>query len=132
MNEKAEQLITDVGEKVLSYLEATEGFTVEQAPLLAQEIVRYGIWFNGIFTAFFLVVTPLLVWLSYRWGTSGGAWKDTGKWEKSEALCLMSGIPGVMGSIVIVMWILPNCMPDLLKAAIAPRLYIIEQIGSLM
>lgn len=42
MNEKAEQLIIDASEKVLAYLEATEGFAVEQAPLLAQEIVRYG------------------------------------------------------------------------------------------
>ena len=37
----SEQLMVDAGEKVLAWLEATEGFAMEHAPLLAQEIVSY-------------------------------------------------------------------------------------------
>lgn len=54
MDEKAEELITQAAQKVLDYLEATEGFVADQAPLLAQEIIRYGVWSHGALALLFL------------------------------------------------------------------------------
>ena len=45
MNEQAQQLINEAGEKVLAYLEATEGFAVEQAPLAGRSRPR---WYAGV------------------------------------------------------------------------------------
>lgn len=127
MNERAEQLITDAGEKVLEYLEATEGFAVEQAPLLAQEIVRWGVWGNGLlFLAGIViiglgVVTSIISARAFR--SAGGSDAEFLRFFGSLAC---SGVCLIFGSIGI------SHISAVLKAFIAPRLYILEQIGSLL
>lgn len=41
-------MLKKVIDEVVLYLNATEEFVTEQAPLLAQEMIRYGIWWNLI------------------------------------------------------------------------------------
>lgn len=132
MNETAQQLITDAGAKVLEYLEATEGFAVEQAPLLAQEIVRYGIWWHGglacVFAVSFLMAAVVFLW-AIR-GTVKNKWTGDGQWCVKDAYiigCALSGVWMVIGLSVTLAE-----MSCLLKALLAPRLYIIEQISGLL
>lgn len=129
MNEQAQQLITDAGVKVLEYLEATEGFAAEQAPLLAQEIVRYGILNSSLQIAFFAVTAPVLLYMAYRFGTSKGAW-DADSSVKGVA-CIVLGGFGVVLALVGLIICSAEAVPNLCKALIAPRLYIIEQISNL-
>ncbi len=129
MNEKAEQLIIDASEKVLAYLEATEGFAVEQAPLLAQEIVRYGIWVNTINALFSFAIFSGM-WMVVCWAVLNGKFR---KWvmDVSDgaiyigvvALGVFSVFPLSMGT---------RAFGIAFKAFIAPRLYIMEQIAGLL
>lgn len=124
MNEQAQQLLNEAGEKVLTYLEATEGFAVEQAPLLAQEIVRWGVWWNG---GWLLVAYPTAVMLvisAWRFGHMKDAWGD------SVVYGILSLSCGV-GAFFALLISTAEALPNFIKALIVPHLYIIEQIGGL-
>lgn len=126
MNERAQELMNQAGEKVLVYLEATEGFAVEQAPLLAQEIVRYGILNNSLKLAFFLIVPSLVIYLSYRFGVHKDTWQNE---PTSRAIaCILFGVLGFILTSTGLIICFKDAVPDLCKALVAPRLYIIEQI----
>ncbi|KKN72108.1 hypothetical protein LCGC14_0413940 [marine sediment metagenome] len=130
MDEKTQELVNSVGQKVLDWAEATESFTVEQAPLLAQEIVRYGILNNLLQLAFFLIVPSIMISLSYRFGTSKDVWQ-TDPTPKGIA-CIISGVFGCFFSVIGLVVCSKDAVPNLCKALVAPRLYIIEQISRLM
>ena len=123
MNERAEQLITDAGEKVLEYLEATEGFAVEQAPLLAQEIVRWGIWWNiaeGLIGAALCAVT--IRWARKTWDAR----------ESADTPALEIGAVVAFCTVPFYVFFVGSSAAVVLKALIAPRLYILEQIAGLI
>lgn len=129
MNDKAEQLIIDAGEKVLAYLEATEEFAVEQAPLLAQEIVRWGVWWHGL-AAVGLFTIPLisLAFMAWTiWNPGVRSWAN----GEDNAPYLFHVVTVVVGISLPFGWGLFHFC-EVLKAVIAPRLYIIEQIGGLL
>ena len=125
MNEKAEQLIIDASEKVLAYLEATEGFAVEQAPLLAQEIVARGVWWNGLwlFTGYSMFL--VLAALSLHHG------RETSDWDGPTPHSVLSIAFGGCAFFAFTVSTV-RVLPDFVKALVAPRLYIIEQIGGLL
>ena len=129
MDERAEELVTQAGEKVLEYLEATEGFAAEQAPLLAQEIVRYGILNNSLQIAFFVVTVPVLLYMAYRFGTGKDVWQHD--MTVKAVLCIAFGATGFITLAVGLGVCSSDAIPNLCKALVAPRLYIIEQIGRL-
>ena len=128
MNEQVQQLVTDAGEKVLAWLDATEGFAIEQAPLLAQEIVRFGLWHHGISAVACL-------------GMVLGSFLFAGlSFTKRPREFLIKHIDG-MGYMFLTLLLFPigvggflgsEHVAEFLKAAIAPRLYILEQIGGLL
>ncbi len=130
MDEKTQELVNQAGQKVLDWAEATENFTIEQAPLLAQEIVRYGILNNSLQLAFFLVIPPVAIYLSYRFGTSKDAWKEDPT-PKGTA-CIVFGSIGFIFTAIGLVVCSKNVVPNLCKALVAPRLYIIEQVSKLL
>ena len=88
MNEQAKEVIA----KVLEYLEATEGFAVEQAPLLAQEIVRWGVWSNGAMAAGCLILSTVAYF------TAKLSWKKIVLLEdNSRAFCERDGFSLLLG-----------------------------------
>lgn len=129
MDEQAQQLVTDAGEKVLAWLDATEGFAIEQAPLLAQEIVRYGIFYNAAMLLIPLVLAVLFGGLSYRAGTAKGTWEEG---SPKAVICVICGVFAGFMALVLIIVGLGKHLPAFFKATLAPRLYILEQIGRLL
>ena len=128
MNEQVQQLVTDASEKVLAWLDATEGFAIEQAPLLAQEIVRFGLWQHGIYAVACLGMVLgsfLFAGLSFTKIPREFLIEHT-EGAGYIALSLLF-TPIVIGGLKGVQHV-----TEFLKAAIAPRLYILEQIGELL
>ena len=127
MNEKVEQLIIDTGEELLSWMQSAEEFTIEQAPLLAQEIVSWGIWFYGIGAVLWAALSAIL-YIGGMLARTLITNEDSGSYAMDRnfslfGICIASALP-LVGVI--------SCAAIALKAAIAPRLYIIEQIGKLL
>lgn len=124
MNEKAQELVNQAGEKVLDYLEAGEGFAIEQAPLLAQEIVRYGIWNNTIEIVFWvsLIIIANIV--------AAKLWKLPPTKDTREPLGQICSIFFRIGSGIALIPLGVSALV-LCKVLVAPRLYIIERISNL-
>ena len=108
--------------KALAYIEATEVFVVEQAPLLVQEVLRYGL-FNSLFWAVFWAVAFSAVMYAavkvYKMMQDGG----------DDAFF------GVAIGIFPGGGCLAGCFVNLFEAAkisIAPRLYLLERLDSLL
>lgn len=126
MNEQAQQLITDAGAKVLEYLEATEGFAIEQAPLLAQEILSWGLTLGVAGVSISLIITALIWILGLK--IKAACKEDNPHWGKDDEafsfamMLLVSGLPCIL---------LAAGMSTVLKVLVAPRLYIIEKISTL-
>ena len=121
---KASSITDDVLNKALEYVERTAEFVGEQAPLLVQEILNYGL-FNALFWAGF-------------WGVAFGA-VVYGAVRLYHFAVLHShdddGFPGIMLGIFCGGGTLAGCFVCLFKAAkiiIAPRLYLIEKLGDLL
>ena len=130
MNEKTQELVNQAGQKVLDWIEATESFTTEQAPLLAQEIVRYGILNNSLQLGFFILVPSLLLYLSYSFAVHKDTWKD--EFTPRSVACIIFGVGGFFVGVVGALECSINAVPKLCNALVAPRLYFIEQIGRLL
>lgn len=129
MNEQAQQLITNAGEKVLEYLEAGEGFATEQAPLLAQEIVRWGVWWNVGEGLVWLIICIIASMSCIFWVKKHRRPLDDFALGKEAR-----GVAALLSFFVAACTFfgMMSCAYSASKALIAPRLYIIEQIGRLM
>ena len=108
--------------KALAYIEATESFVVEQAPLLVQEVLRYGL-FNSLFWAGF-------------WALAfGGVMWCAVKVYKAIHADSEDPFPGVIVGIFFGGGCLAGffvCLFDAVKILIAPRLYLLERLDSLL
>ena len=125
MNEEMQDLTADTLGKVLEYVEATEGFVIEQAPLLCQEMLAWGFWGHiaGACAMAFLLCGLL-----------------------ATAIVVMRHIDhnesdGTPEFVVCVVWFLTTmlsvgfmveCFYYVLKICVAPRLYIIEELSKLL
>lgn len=109
--------------KALAYIETTESFVVEQAPLLVQEVLRYGL-FNALFWAgFWAVAVGGVMWCAVK------LYQMLVREDKdNEFIGVMVGIfPG--GGCLVVCFV--NLF-EAMKIGIAPRLYLLERLDSLL
>ena len=123
MNERLEQCL----EKILEYLEAAEGTVVDQAPLVAQEIITLGRWNAGLSVGIPAVI--FLVSFCYFW------------WHRKRTVlafenednpvhilaAIISGIGALAGGMIALFEI-----PKMLTPFLAPRLYVIKVIRELL
>lgn len=127
MNDEAKELLIESAGKLQEYLDSTEVFVLEQAPLLAQEVVRYGVWVNGSFSigSAFLSILVLGIWVLYaRSRVKNDDWDTNPEIFISAMLSMFIFVPSIVCFSVTV--------GSFLKALIAPRLYLLETIGSLL
>ncbi len=115
--------------KIGEWVEVTEEFAFEQAPLLVQEIVWWGIADGGYWVAFGV----FFLTLAFVWGRA--CYK---RWERIEEMSGDSGdfmrfmvfvltiIPAIAGLLLVMI----NIM-GMLKPIVAPRLYLIEYFRQL-
>lgn len=119
-----QELTTETLGKVLEYVEQTKDFALTQAPLLCEEIIKWGIAKALIWVVFALFVGASSAYIFNRCRT----WAIKHNEEEAEAVSffVMLAVPFVC-SVVFACNILV-----IAQAYFAPRLFIIEYITDLM
>ncbi len=110
--------------KAMEYVQATEGFVVEQAPILIQEILNWGLAESSIYCVIWGVFGSALLYGVYR---ACRAPHD----DNDECVLIPVVIFGGGGGILAV--IASFCyLLEAVKVLVAPRLYLLEQLKTLI
>ena len=115
-------------EKLMSWLQNTEVFVQEQAPLLAQELLAFGFWWT-LFEAimFSLIVGAWLVWaykwLFSEWGKNLHSNMDRDTASGINVLSIISGLVCLFLTIETIIDVY-----TLFKITIAPRVYLLDRL----
>jgi hypothetical protein len=128
MNEELEELLKASGEKVMEYVEAGEGFLQEQTPLLVREIIVYEIGFHTFFALFFLVLIFVGVWSTRK----AWVWSKDPKHQcyNDQEWSKAWGMLSILLACVSFMFMIRNLVSSI-KPILAPRLFLLEKLGSL-
>lgn len=133
MNEELKNKANDMLLEMLNGLEKMVDFSVEQLPLLVQELLFWNFTKSLILSVFWglVLITSVIVFIKLlKWGFSSYEDSYLKKHESSPEIFIPSTIilPVLMICSVIV--IFENL--DWLKIMIAPRLYLLEYAASLI
>lgn len=115
-----EETTQKILETLLTTIKETKDFTMEQAPILAQEIVNYAIAANGVCLLIALLASIISIFTLKNFNKSPD--------REPAPLWLL----GFIISFTIAIILLFKHFPELIKAMVAPRLYIIEAIKDLL
>lgn len=131
MNEELEQRIVDSLDKVAQYVEATETFAAEQAPLVVEEIIRWG-WIKELpevvvlfCLGIALAVASFIVYSKYKK-------KDVKAMTGDQVFGWHAGFWGPMATALLVWGIMIVELFDVARPLIAPRLYVIEVLRRML
>lgn len=125
MNDKVNEQLADLLAFVKAGAEKTTDFAVEQAPLVAREIVAWQFW-SALVTV--VMAAALLVAI---WTFSLRIWRKATEEDKSDSdSVVMYWIVVLTVSLVLVIPMLLN-FPTVIKSIVAPRLVVIDYIGRL-
>lgn len=124
MKEEIEQSL----DKILEWAEAGEGFVLEQGPLVAQEIVAWTFW-RGVLigvpcVAVAVVIVAIGLWRAYLFTKSECEVDRTMGTFFALAIAGVLALGPALGAA--------ETIPNAIKAAVAPRLVIIEYLSSLL
>ena len=110
--------------KALSYIEATEHFVIEQAPLLVQEVLAYGLVSNVMAA---LIYSVMGVAIGY------GVYKGckVANEDQCDEAAFMIGILGG-GTVIGLAIALVQDAFVIAKIVFAPRLYLLETLSDLV
>lgn len=131
MTEEIEKSLTDASvetvEMLNEWMRQTQDFAVEQAPLLAQEIVRYGIFANAIDTLIWGSITGGFAFLGcWCWRWLYRQWKEeAGFLDDTHSGAMFGGVIFTVVSLFCLSFTVPN-FKYMLKAIFAPRYYILD------
>lgn len=132
MNAEVEKELTKNIEKVAGWVASTasegEAFVREQAPLVAQEIVNWHFWSSVCIVAIMAALSVPVIWCIYllvRFLLQGGANPER---YGEAAFCVLVILVCVQVGLTIPAFI--NSY-EAVKAAVAPRIVIIETLRTL-
>ncbi len=124
MEEQLKELATTGLSKALEYIETTEAFVIEQAPLLVQEILTYGLAASCLSAAILLALASGFGYGTYR------AVKAAIKDEADEAAFIL-GLLGGGISIGCTIGLVSEAF-TIAKIIFAPRLYLLQELKALL
>jgi uncharacterized membrane protein YoaK (UPF0700 family) len=127
MNEQLTQLATQGFDKAMTYLQATEDFVVEQAPLLVQEILHYGLAHNSVLMVLCFIFLAVAGYLCYKCFKRAAECSEV---YEAEAPAMIGSVIAIIGLGATAGFIV-NLM-CVLKIVFAPRLYLIEELRRLL
>jgi len=123
-----EEKIVELLQTILEWAEMVEGVTVEQTPILIQEILNFYFWYHLIdLTAclFLLFVSCISAkWAYVTWPEDE---HEDGPFIGRVMVFFLAGfgaIWGFLGSF--------NALTDLLKICVSPRVYLIEYLKDII
>jgi hypothetical protein len=119
--------MTKLAELVLNWLKSTGDLVAEQAPLLAKEIWRYGLYGMLLGMAIGLVALVVAIrTLIYMWGR-------VDEWNRNnEDGKIFVGVLTIVGFGVLGIISMIANASNLLLILCAPRLYVLQQLKDLM
>jgi len=99
---------------------AVQNFTLEQAPIYCREVVAWEFWSNLIYSIFAVIALATAFTIV--------------RLALNEKDLTVSGIIGIIISIILTIVSvisLFNCVPQMIKAKVAPRMIVIEHFRGL-
>lgn len=121
-SDKTKQLYNQFLQKLLEGVDKTTNFVGDQAPLITQEIVRWGLYcygFNAVMSIVIVILSSIGIYKSCR--------SEEGFGEEEPSLSFFVFLMSMILFLVFGVIFLYN-MQGILFVMTAPRLYIIEQI----
>lgn len=136
-NEQVSEALAEILQFLKDGLESGVEFASEQAPILIQEILSWGIVINtaALLLSLSIPLTALIicwrvrVWLTHTCECT--QWKETIGSDQETAWILGHWVIPV-ASVMWTVAALSSYMPTILKIMVAPRLYLIEQVRHLI
>jgi len=120
MNEELQKELAENLSTITEYVKQGAGFVQEQAPLLVQEMINYGIGSN----IFRLIMAIVILGVGF-WGFTNNS-RDN-KLNFDEVGLVVTGVLGFgLGSIMFLI-----SSSTLMQIFLAPRLYILDQLKGL-
>ena len=104
---------------------AVQDFAVEQTPLYCQEVVAWTFWQNAIGAGFGLTLLAVGIFCAYQLIKASRSDKDNE--EFVMAISVIIGTLALMGGTIAT----ATQLPDAVKAAVSPRLVIVEHLMNL-
>ncbi len=124
MNEKTNEALLGVATQVTEWLKSAGDLVTQEAPLLAQEVVSYGVFdaiYGLIFGGVLLVVCVRLGWCAVKMGK-----------ERNEESATLVLIAFTLSTGIASFAVTCGNISQLGKTLIAPRLYLLEQMAKLV
>lgn len=120
MNEQVQQQLAGAIGEITELIKGAKEFTMSQAPALAHEIVAWGIWSNAVEVAAWCIAMVVVGHLCAKLRASND--------DDAKAMgVVLHGVVTILGITFI-----GFAANNLIKALVAPRLYIINYLGELM
>ena len=133
MNPEMENSVNGVTQWLQRTGGAVQDFAVEQVPLYCREVVMWELWGGIALCVAALALVPLVI---YSWRVAFRWFEAEEKIAKSKSFYLISNaymgpmIAGIIGIIVIIILVCFGA-PKAIRAAVAPRVVIVEHLRSL-
>lgn len=134
MNEELQKRLVESWDKIIQYLEHTENFVAEQAPLVVQEIINWGIWSNIVLLLIWFIISIILLKIgNYLFGKGKYCLENNISYigrDDQFGLYLL-GTVVYCGSMVSFFAGCGTSIYNLFYVLCAPRLYVLDQISNL-
>lgn len=115
---------------LLEYVEAGAEFAAEQAPLVAQELIAWGFWDGvvGAVSSALVLMFGSYFFVKFSIGLSRAIKEDDDDGMFMNVLGLLP---------IVILWFFAACrllcnVSTIIKASVAPRVYLIEKIAELV
>ncbi len=118
------QLGAETLARIGEYVEATENFAVEQAPLLVQEIIQYAVTINSVAA----VISGLFV-VAGVWLVRKALVLDEGNTYSSDRAVVYNVVGIITGSVALLFTVIS--VVSLIKPLMAPRLFLLDYFRAL-
>lgn len=121
--------VTEILGFVLETLKSTKEFTLEQAPIVAQELLTYGL-LESILTPLYLLMVAFVAWKACNFSEKKGeqSGNSEGRWF---AGMILGGILFIFFGVGFFISV-GVCGSNIIKIKTAPRLYLIQEVQEMI
>jgi hypothetical protein len=139
MNPETQEKMNQLLGWLMDTVKASGEFVADQAPDVARQMVAWGVWGGWITAAFCIVLAAVAGTIGFRLARlAAGGWKCDNSVYKTDGEEFAAAFGGTLGAIVCLVVVVLSTVGgityghDALKATVAPKLYVLEQVGSML
>jgi len=116
-------------DKVQEYIEATEEFVAEQAPLVAQEIILAGRITHCWFLFLAIIAIGIGIWIARICVKENNKIPED---RHNDGAWIAGSIVSIVAALGVCAVFSATMVPQIVNVWFAPRLYLIQEIGKLL